>query len=76
MIFLRIVGVIVGLSGMALVLTGIVSGSATVQDVPVSYGVFAILAGLLLAMAADAGQKMMQRQKAQKAKKNEKPKSG
>lgn len=73
MIFLRIIGVIIGLGGMALVLTGIVSGSAAIQDVPVSYGVFAILAGLLLAMAADAGQKMMQRQKAKK--KNEKPKS-
>lgn len=76
MVFLRIIGVVLGLFGMVLLLLGIVAGNDAVRNVPLNYAVFAILGGLLLAMAADAGQKMALKQKEQKEKKEKKPEQG
>lgn len=69
MVFLRLFGLLLGLSGMTLLLVGIIFGEAAVQDVPLTYALFAILVGLLMAIGASAGERMSARQKEQKAKK-------
>ncbi len=72
MVFLRIIGLLLGSAGMLLMLVGIVFGDAAVQNVPLSYALFAILVGLLLAIGANAGERISQKQKAQKANKEKK----
>jgi membrane protein implicated in regulation of membrane protease activity len=76
MVFLRIVGLLLGLMGMTLLLMGIVFGEGALRNVPMVYALFAILVGLLLAVGANAGERMSQKQKAQKAKKDKKPEKG
>ncbi|MCS7056250.1 MAG: hypothetical protein NZM18_08800 [Thermoflexales bacterium] len=76
MIFLRLFGVLLGLSGMILLLIGIIFGDAAVQDMPLSYALFAILVGLLLAIGANAGEHMSEKQKQQKAQEEEKSSDG
>ncbi|BCX02759.1 MAG: hypothetical protein KatS3mg053_0697 [Candidatus Roseilinea sp.] len=72
MVFLRLFGLLLGLLGMILLLIGIVFGDAAVQNVPLTYALFAILVGLLLAVGANAGERMSEKQKEQKAKKEKK----
>ncbi|MFC1465043.1 MAG: hypothetical protein ACFLMY_09360 [Candidatus Brachytrichaceae bacterium NZ_4S206] len=73
MVFLRLFGLILGVMGMILLLIGIVFGDAAVQNVPLTYALFAILVGLLLAVGANAGERMSEKQKEQKSKKEKKP---
>ncbi len=72
MAFLRLFGLLLGLLGVTLLLVGIIFGEAAVQDVPLTYALFAILVGLLLAVGASAGERMSERQREQKAKKEKK----
>lgn len=72
MVFLRLFGLLLGVMGMILLLIGIVFGDAAVQNVPLTYALFAILVGLLLAVGANAGERMSEKQKEQKAKKEKK----
>lgn len=72
MVFLRLFGLLLGVLGMVLLLIGIVFGDAAVQNVPLTYALFAILVGLLLAVGANAGERMSEKQKEQKTKKEKK----
>jgi len=72
MVFLRAVGLLLGLMGMTLLLMGIVLGEGALQDVPMIYALFAILAGLLLAVGANAGERISHKQRDQRAKRDEK----
>lgn len=72
MVFLRLFGLLLGVMGMILLLIGIVFGDAAVQNMPLTYALFAILVGLLLAVGANAGERMSEKQKEQKAKKEKK----
>lgn len=72
MVFLRLFGLLLGLSGMILLLVGIIFGEAAAQNVPLTYALFAILVGLLLAVGASAAERMSERRKEQKAKQEKK----
>ena len=72
MTFLRAVGLLLSLMGMTLLLMGIVLGQSALQDLPMVYALFAILAGLLLAVGASAGERISQKRRERKAKKDEK----
>lgn len=61
--FLRLFGLLLSVTGFVLLLIGIIGGSAAVRDVPLTYMLFAILAGLLIAVGANAGERMSQKQK-------------
>jgi hypothetical protein len=75
MIFLRAIGMVLALGGLLALLFGLVNASAA-GDNSTTYALFALVGGLLLAMAADAGQRLAQKQKEQREKKAEKPKQG
>lgn len=63
MAFLRIFGILVALGGMVFFLYSLLSGYNSEQMSGLNYAVFAMVAGLILAMAADAGQKLANRAK-------------
>lgn len=73
MVFLRLFGLLLGLSGMTLLLVGIIFGEAAVQDIPLNYALFAILVGLLLAVGASAGERMSKKRKEQQTNKDKRP---
>jgi hypothetical protein len=66
MTFLRVIGLVIALTGLGLLLYSIVAGTPDATNTLATYGLFGMLAGLLLAMAADAGQKVSERQNAPK----------
>lgn len=71
MIALRLIGMVIALAGLGVLLYSLVAGQSADGALP-TYGLFGMLAGLLIAMAADAGQKMGQRQKGKSGKAEEK----
>lgn len=66
MTFLRVFGAVIALSGLALLMLSMLGIFGESNNAIATYGLFGMLAGLLLAMAADAGQKMGDRGKASK----------
>jgi threonine/homoserine efflux transporter RhtA len=72
MIVLRLIGVVIALAGLGVLLYSLVEANQSANSALPTYGLFGMLAGLLIAMAADAGQKMGQRQKGKSAKTEEK----
>ena len=72
MIFLRIIGIVLALGGMAYFFVGVLSGNSGAQSTNLTYAIFAALGGLMLAMAADAGQKLADKSKGASGKKAEK----
>lgn len=78
MIFLRIVGILIALAGAAMVVFSVVNGSEAIAGVSQSLAAFAMIGGLLMAMAADAGAKLSRKQQeaAQKKADTKKPKQG
>jgi hypothetical protein len=67
MIFLRLIAVVITLIGLGMLLFAMLGADQNSDNSLATFGLFSMLAGLLLAMAADAGQKMSERQKAAKA---------
>lgn len=78
MIFLRVLGILIALAGVAMLVLSVVNGGQAVEGVSQSLAAFAMIAGLLLAMAADAGAKLSRKQQeaAQKKADAKKPKQG
>lgn len=76
MIFLRIVGILIALAGVAMLVLSVVNGGEAVAGISQSLAAFAMIGGLLLAMAADAGAKLSQKSQeaAQKKANAKKPK--
>jgi hypothetical protein len=72
MFAVRIIGILLALGGMAFFLTGLLSGNTGANSDSLTAAVFAMVAGLIVALGADAGQKLEQRSKDAKAKKTEK----
>jgi hypothetical protein len=68
MTVLRLIGVVIALAGLGLLLYSLLTGSQSPDNTLSTYGLFGMLAGLLIAMAADAGQKWGQRQKGKSSK--------
>lgn len=66
MTFLRAFGVVIAVSGLVLLMLSMLGILGESSNTLATYGLFGMLAGLLLAMAADAGQKVSERQKAPK----------
>lgn len=64
---LRLIGVVIALAGLGVLLYSLVAADQAVNSALPTYGLLGMLAGLLIAMAADAGQKMGQRQKGKSA---------
>lgn len=69
MIFLRIVGIVIALAGVALLVVSVVNGGEAFAGVSQSLAAFAMIGGLLLAMAADAGAKLSRKQQEAEQKK-------
>jgi succinate-acetate transporter protein len=65
--FLRVIGLVIAFGGLALLLVSMLGLNQDPNNALATYGLFGLLIGLLLAMAADAGQKMSDRQNAPKA---------
>jgi hypothetical protein len=65
---------VIAIGGLVLILYSSLGGGQDSNSQLPTYGLFAMLGGLLIAMAADAGQKMNQKQKDRAAKKQEKAK--
>jgi drug/metabolite transporter (DMT)-like permease len=78
MIFLRVVGIVIALAGAALLVFSVLNGTDAVTGVSQSLAAFAMIGGLLMAMAADAGAKLSRKQQeaAQKKADAKKPKQG
>ncbi len=72
MIVLRIIGIVLALGALVYFLVGLLQGNSGEQSTNLTYAIFAALAGLMLAMAADAGQKLEQKSKEAQSKKTEK----
>ncbi len=62
MTFLRIIGILVALAGAATLVLSVVNGGEAFAGVSQSLAAFAMIGGLLLAMAADAGAKLARKQ--------------
>jgi hypothetical protein len=69
---LRVFGILIALGGLGLLLYTALTGSQNENNNLSAYGLFAMLGGLLLAMAADAGEKMRQPRKGKTEKREEK----
>lgn len=63
MAIVRIFGILVSLGGMVFFLYSLFSGYTNEQVPVLNYAIFAMVGGLLVAMAADAGQKLANRAK-------------
>ena len=72
MIVVRIIGILMALGGMLFFLIGLLSGNSGAQSNSLTIAVFAMIAGFVLALGADAGQKLERRSKDAQAKKPEK----
>lgn len=78
MIIIRILGILISLAGVVMLIYSVVSNGETIGGVSQSLAAFAMIGGLLLAMAADAGAKLSQKSQeaAQKKAEAKKPKQG
>jgi drug/metabolite transporter (DMT)-like permease len=78
MIFIRVLGILIALAGAVMLVVSVVSGGETVAGVSQSLAAVAMIGGLLLAMAADAGAKLSRKSQegAQKKADAKKPKQG
>jgi drug/metabolite transporter (DMT)-like permease len=78
MIFIRIFGILISLAGVLMLFFSVANNGQTVGGVSQSLAAVAMIGGLLLAMAADAGAKLSRKQQeaAQKKADAKKPKQG
>lgn len=77
MIFLRIVGILISLAGAVMLIFSVLNGGETVAGVSQSLAAVAMIGGLLVAMAADAGAKLSKKsQEGSQKKSDNKPKEG
>ena len=78
MIFIRILGILISIAGVVMLFFSVVNNGETIGGVSQSLAAIAMIGGLLLAMAADAGAKLLQKQQdaAQKKADAKKPKQG
>jgi drug/metabolite transporter (DMT)-like permease len=78
MIFIRVMGIVIALAGAVMLVMSVVNGGEAVAGVSQSLAAVAMIGGLLLAMAADAGAKLSRKSQeaAQKKADAKKPKQG
>ncbi len=78
MSFIRILGILISIAGVLMLLYSTLSNGETISGVSTSLAAIAMIGGLLLAMAADAGAKLSQKSQeaAQKKAADKKPKEG
>ena len=72
MIAVRIIGILLALGGMLFFLLGLLGGNSGARSDSLTIALFAMVAGLIVALGADAGQKLEQRNKDAKAKQAQK----
>jgi drug/metabolite transporter (DMT)-like permease len=78
MIFIRVLGILISIAGVLMLIFSVLNGGENVGGVSQSLAAIAMIGGLLLAMAADAGAKLSKKSQDAAAKKAaaKKPKEG